>query len=128
VEQQILAELHKKNSLQAKKEQKDETKIQRDLEKDMEEYKKKKEPASIEDRSTNKKSIGSLTSIGTKAVAAVKALKDNPAEEEEFNEFIGDGDEDGDGDGTGGYIDGEIVEGEDEEEEDGDDGAEQDLP
>jgi len=130
VEQQILAELHKKNSVQAKKEQRDETKIQKDLEKDMEEYKKKKEPANVDDRASGKKSIQALTSaIGTKAAAAVKAFKDSTKEDEDnFNEFMAEGDDE-EGDGTGGYIDGEIVEGEDDEEEDyGEDGAEQELP
>jgi len=61
----------------------------------------------------------------------MKSLKDTSKEDEDnYNEFLAEGDVgDEDGDGTGGYIDGEIVEGEDDEEEDyGDDGAEQDLP
>jgi NADH dehydrogenase/NADH:ubiquinone oxidoreductase subunit G len=127
-EQQILAELHKKNSAQerAKKDRGalDETKIQKDIEKDMEEYKKKNFGDMEEYK---KKNFGALTSaIGSKAAAAVKMLKDSTKDDEDqFNEFMAGEDEEF---GTGGYIDGEIVEGEDDEEEDyGDDGGEQET-
>jgi len=128
-EQQILAELHKKNSAQekAKKEKGlDENKIQKDIEKDMEEY-KKKNFGDLDDY--KKKNFGSLTSaIGSKAAAAVKMLKDSTKDDEDqFNEFMAEGEEE-----IGGYIDGEIVEGEDDEEEDfGEDvpeQGEQELP